>query len=131
MLEFMDFHHQPLVYYHPSTPARLTLSSVEVQDALLQRSFAAEPIVAVAASPDGTHVAGGGVSGHLYLWQSSSGRLLRTWPAHYKVHLSSLYPYTFGHTMFTIKVYGRERLVNSKFSERGAGYQQILQERSE
>lgn len=54
------------------------------QDALLQRSFAAEPIVAVAASPDGSHVVGGGASGHLYLWQAGSGRLLRTWPAHYK-----------------------------------------------
>ncbi len=57
------------------------------QDAALQRSFAAEPIVAIAASADGCHVAGGGASGHLYLWQAASGRLLRSWPAHYKVCL--------------------------------------------
>ena len=56
------------------------------QDQVLQRCFAAEPIVAVAASPDGVHLAGGGASGAVYLWETPSGRLLRSWPAHYKVH---------------------------------------------
>ena len=52
---------------------------------MLQRCFAAEPIVVLAASADGCHVAGGGASGYVYLWQAASGRLLRSWPAHYKV----------------------------------------------
>ena len=59
--------------------------AMATQDAVLQRCFAAEPIVALAASADGCHVAGGGASGHVYLWQAASGRLLRSWPAHYKV----------------------------------------------
>ena len=77
-------------------PCRCMLASIGMvrskgasapQDAALQRSFAAEPIVAIACSADGCHVAGGGASGQLYLWQAGSGRLLRSWPAHYKVCL--------------------------------------------
>ena len=67
-------------------PLHLTYApALRPQDAVVQRSFAAEPIVALAASADGCHVAGGGASGHVYLWQAASGRLLRSWPAHYKV----------------------------------------------
>ncbi len=44
-----------------------------------------ERITAVACSTDGTLLAGGGASGALYLWDLASGRLLRTWAAHYKV----------------------------------------------
>ena len=55
------------------------------QDQVLQRCFAAEPILALAASPDGAHLAGGGASGALYFWETASGRLLRSWPAHYQV----------------------------------------------
>ncbi|CAL8463828.1 g3362 [Coccomyxa elongata] len=54
------------------------------KDQVLQRSYAVEPIVALAASLDGTHCAGGGQSGTIYLWEVPSGRLLRSWPAHYK-----------------------------------------------
>ncbi|KAK9826171.1 hypothetical protein WJX81_003129 [Elliptochloris bilobata] len=54
------------------------------KDQVLQRCFAAEPILALAASPDGVHLAGGGASGAIYLWETPSGRLLRSWPAHYK-----------------------------------------------
>ena len=59
--------------------------SPPAQDQVLQRCFAAEPVLALAASPDGAHLAGGGASGALYLWETASGRLLRSWPAHYQV----------------------------------------------
>jgi hypothetical protein len=55
------------------------------QDTLLQRCFAAEQLRCVAASPDGSLVAAGGISGRVYVWQAGSGRLLRSWPAHYRV----------------------------------------------
>jgi len=42
-------------------------------------------MTALAASPNGAYLAGGGTSGTLYCWEASSGRLLRSWPAHYKV----------------------------------------------
>jgi len=65
--------------------AQKPANTLVAQDAVLQRCFAAEPVFALAASADGCHVAGGGASGHVYLWQAASGRLLRSWPAHYKV----------------------------------------------
>ncbi|BDA48951.1 WD repeat-containing protein 18 [Coccomyxa sp. Obi] len=54
------------------------------KDQVLQRSYAVEPIVALVASLNGVHCAGGGQSGTIYLWEVPSGRLLRSWPAHYK-----------------------------------------------
>ena len=51
---------------------------------MLQRSYAVEPIAAVACSPEGVYCAGGGLSGTIYVWEVPSGRLLRSWPAHYK-----------------------------------------------
>ncbi|CAK0786493.1 hypothetical protein CVIRNUC_009706 [Coccomyxa viridis] len=54
------------------------------KDAVLQRCFAVEPITAVACSLDGVYCAGGGQSGSIYVWEVPSGRLLRSWPAHYK-----------------------------------------------
>lgn len=54
------------------------------KDQLLQRSFTLEPITAVVASPDGSFVAGGAASGTVYIWQTGTGRLMRSWPAHYK-----------------------------------------------
>ena len=48
------------------------------------RCFAAEPLCALAASPDGALAVGGTASGTLLLWQTGSGKLLRTWPAHHK-----------------------------------------------
>ena len=50
-----------------------------------QRCFAAEQLTAVAATRDGMFCAAGGSSGAIFVWETSSGRLLRTWPAHYKV----------------------------------------------
>lgn len=61
-----------------------------MQDQLQERSFVAERLTALAASPDGCVCAGGGVSGALYAWDIASGRLLRTWPAHYQVLVFSL-----------------------------------------
>ena len=52
---------------------------------MLQRSYAAEPILALACTQDGTYCAGGGPSGSVHIWEAPSGRLLRSWPAHYKV----------------------------------------------
>lgn len=49
------------------------------------RCFAAEQLTCVAASPDGAWCAAGGASGAAFVWETSSGRLLKTWPAHYKV----------------------------------------------
>jgi pre-rRNA-processing protein IPI3 len=49
-----------------------------------QRSFCPEPIKALACSPDGSLCAGGGASGALHLWDAHSGRLLRSWPAHFR-----------------------------------------------
>lgn len=54
------------------------------KDHVLQRAFTVEPMQAVAATPDGMYVAGGGASGTIYLWATGSGQLLRSWPAHYK-----------------------------------------------
>lgn len=51
---------------------------------MLQRSYAAEPILALACSLDGQYCAGGGPSGSMHLWETPSGHLLRSWPAHYK-----------------------------------------------
>lgn len=48
------------------------------------RSFPPEAVNALAASPSGALIAAGGSSGRLYLWDASSGELLRTWNAHYK-----------------------------------------------
>jgi hypothetical protein len=50
-----------------------------------QRSFAAEPLTAIAATADGLYCAAGGASGAIHVWEVSSGRLLRSWPGHYKV----------------------------------------------
>lgn len=52
---------------------------------MLQRSFTQERLTALAASRDGRYLAGGGGGGSLYVWDTASGQLLRTWPAHYKV----------------------------------------------
>ncbi|KAF8062631.1 Wdr18 [Scenedesmus sp. PABB004] len=54
------------------------------KDQVLQRCFTQEPVTALAGSPDGGYVAAGGASGALYVWEAATGRLLRSWPAHYK-----------------------------------------------
>jgi len=48
------------------------------------RCQAPERIRCLACTADGTHCAGGGVSGKNYLWEVASGRLLAGWDAHFK-----------------------------------------------
>lgn len=48
------------------------------------KSYPVEPIGPLACMSDGSYIVGGGVSGRIYLWEVSSGRLLRVWAAHYK-----------------------------------------------
>ena len=48
-----------------------------------------EPLTAVTATADGTYVFAGGASGSGYVWETASGKLLRIWPAHYKVRHDS------------------------------------------
>lgn len=51
---------------------------------MLLRSFAPTPLASLAGSPCGGFVAGGGAGGAVNLWCAASGRLLRSWPGHYK-----------------------------------------------
>ena len=53
-------------------------------EAAALRCGLAEPLTALAASPDGALLAGGGASGRLSGWEAASGELLRAWPAHYR-----------------------------------------------
>lgn len=48
------------------------------------KSFPAEPIKPLAANTEGTYIAGGGTSGHIYFWEVATGRLLGKWHAHYR-----------------------------------------------
>ncbi|XP_061344282.1 protein ROOT INITIATION DEFECTIVE 3-like isoform X2 [Gastrolobium bilobum] len=47
------------------------------------KSFPAEPIKPLAANHPGTYLAGGGLSGKIYLWEVETGRLLKKWDAYY------------------------------------------------
>ncbi len=62
---------------------------LDLQDQVQERSFVAERLAAFTSSPDGSACAGGGISGAIYVWDTASGRLLRTWPAHYQVSMCS------------------------------------------
>ncbi|XP_023765625.1 protein ROOT INITIATION DEFECTIVE 3 [Lactuca sativa] len=48
------------------------------------KSFPAEAINPLACNTDGTYIVGGGVSGHIYLWEVATGRLLKKWHGHYR-----------------------------------------------
>ncbi|KAK7340711.1 hypothetical protein VNO77_21421 [Canavalia gladiata] len=48
------------------------------------KSFPAEPIKPLAANHPGTFIAGGGLSGDIYLWEVETGRLLKKWRAHFR-----------------------------------------------
>lgn len=54
------------------------------RDTPLFRCAVAEPLTSVAASRDGSLLAGGGGSGRAYVWDTATGELLRAWQAHYK-----------------------------------------------
>ena len=58
--------------------------SLSGRDAPVFKCAVAESMLCVAASRDGTLIAGGGVSGKTFLWDALSGDLLRVWNAHYK-----------------------------------------------
>lgn len=48
------------------------------------KSFPSEQIKPLAANREGTYIVGGGLSGDIYVWEVASGRLLKTWNAHYR-----------------------------------------------
>lgn len=48
------------------------------------KSNVPERVCALSGSHSGTYLAGGGHSGAIYVWEVASGRLLRSWPGHYK-----------------------------------------------
>ncbi|KAL2613240.1 hypothetical protein R1flu_024932 [Riccia fluitans] len=48
------------------------------------KSYPVEPIVPLASTSEGSYLAGGGLSGQIYLWEVPSGKLLRVWAGHYK-----------------------------------------------
>eukprot|EP00271_Cylindrocystis_brebissonii_P021259 TRINITY_DN7489_c0_g1_i3.p1 TRINITY_DN7489_c0_g1~~TRINITY_DN7489_c0_g1_i3.p1 ORF type:complete len:275 (+),score=12.22 TRINITY_DN7489_c0_g1_i3:82-825(+) len=45
----------------------------------------------LASTSDGTHLVGGGRSGHLFLWEVSTGAMLKSWPAHSRPVTSVLF----------------------------------------
>ncbi|KAL7117048.1 hypothetical protein ACP275_03G046500 [Erythranthe tilingii] len=48
------------------------------------KSFPSEPIKPLVSNSQGTYIAGGGVSGEIYLWEVATGKLLKQWHAHYR-----------------------------------------------
>lgn len=49
-----------------------------------KESFLPESIRTISATIDGFYFLAGGQSGTLYIWEIGTGRLLRSWPGHYK-----------------------------------------------
>ena len=54
-----------------------------VQEQVRQKSFIPEKCWSIACSKDGALCASGGDSGSVHLWDTSTGRLLLSWPAHH------------------------------------------------
>ena len=54
------------------------------KESALHKFFVGEPLGVVASSPDGAFFAGGSLAGAAYVWETATGKLLRTWPAHFK-----------------------------------------------
>lgn len=48
------------------------------------KCFPSEVINPLVANSEGTYIIGGGVSGHLFLWEVATGKLLKKWHAHYR-----------------------------------------------
>ncbi|KAJ4834660.1 hypothetical protein Tsubulata_034486 [Turnera subulata] len=48
------------------------------------KCFPDEHIKALVANSEGTYLVGGGLSGHIYLWEVATGRLLQKWRGHYR-----------------------------------------------
>jgi len=55
-----------------------------LQEQLKQRSFVPEKCWSIACSSDGRLCAAGGESGKIHVWDTSSGKLMQSWPAHHK-----------------------------------------------
>ncbi|KAL5991073.1 hypothetical protein ACLOJK_011979 [Asimina triloba] len=55
-----------------------------VQPQALLRSYTMELIGPISCTEDGLFVFGGSPSGHVYVWDVPSGRLLKNWAAHHK-----------------------------------------------
>ncbi|CAM9600506.1 unnamed protein product, partial [Pylaiella littoralis] len=73
------------------------------------KCHAPEKLGPLAVSGDGWLCAGGGASGRIYLWEVSSGTLLRAWDAHYKA-VSAL---TFGPSGSFLYSGGEDAMVSS------------------
>lgn len=54
------------------------------KESALHKFFVGEPMGTIAASPCGHFFAAGSLTGAAYVWEVSTGRLVRTWPAHFK-----------------------------------------------
>jgi pre-rRNA-processing protein IPI3 len=54
------------------------------KESALHKFFVGEPMGTIAASPDGHFFAAGSLTGAAYIWEVPTGRLVRTWPAHFK-----------------------------------------------
>ncbi|GLC77789.1 hypothetical protein PLESTB_000955900 [Pleodorina starrii] len=63
---------------------RQSVHFFSIRDHGQQRASVPETLSVLTASADGQYLVGGASSGTIYLWSVSSGRLLRTWLAHYK-----------------------------------------------
>lgn len=50
----------------------------------VQESFLSESVGVIASTSDGAYIIGGGRSGSLYVWDTSTAQLLRVWSGHYK-----------------------------------------------
>lgn len=55
-----------------------------MQEQLHVKCFPPEEITAICCTVDGVYCVGGGASGSLYVWEVSTGKLLKTWNAHFK-----------------------------------------------
>ena len=71
-----------------SVSAQVSKNALDVwgldKESALHKFFVGEPMGVIAASPDGAHFAAGSLTGAAYIWEVSTGRLVRTWPAHFK-----------------------------------------------
>jgi pre-rRNA-processing protein IPI3 len=54
------------------------------KDQVHERSYTPQPLVSLTSSPDGCYCVGGAEKGAIFVWETASGRLLRSWVAHYR-----------------------------------------------
>eukprot|EP00892_Ulva_mutabilis_P008296 jgi/Ulvmu1/5839/UM025_0097.1 len=79
------------------------------KEAIHQRSFASEKLTAVTTAPSGGFIAAGGASGTLYIWATSSGRLLLAHKAHFQAITCLRFTDHQGHLLFSG---GRDSIVS-------------------